>query len=383
MVAVLIFSGCSSVKIERMDSAGSNCIGHRQLVLHDAARARTIPVDVWYPTDANATNGCTAFYSLLKTPVRDISLRSSFAFENATCVVRRPASLIIFSHGCGGFGIESVRLMETLASQGMVVAAPLHQGSCVNDLRRGKLTQDYAAMNHDRVGDLECVCDYFLANSTNPSAGLPPVEPGKIGLIGDSLGAGSVLAFAAKSSPSGNRRIKAVMLVVPYIQGLLSTSELQKINVPVFMVGGVRDATSLESIPTLRRYLGGSQVDALWVSKATHVHFMNVKDIGDAAMKWGLPKWSWPLVGASMLNLCYGVVTDPRNASADEVQKILCRYGSTFFEHELQERPVSIEEIFAASPKGQTQGFITLFTRKDAADALPKETGWHPVKPAP
>ncbi len=380
MFAVLVFTGCSSVKIERMDSAGSNFIGHRQLVLHDATRARTIPVDVWYPTDASATNGRTAFYSLLKTPVRDIGLRSSFAFENAPCAVHRPDSLIIFSHGCGGFGIESVRLMETLASQGMVVAAPLHQGSCVNDLRHGNLTQDYPAMNRDRVGDLECVCNYFSANSTNVSADLPLLEPEKIGLIGDSLGAGAVLAFAAKSSPSESRRIKAVMLVVPYIQGLLSTNELQKINVPVFMVGGEWDATSRENIPSLRRYLGGSQVDALWVSRATHVHFMNVKDIGDAAMKWGLPKWSWRWVGASMLKLCYGVVTDPRTASADEVQKILCRYGSTFFENELQQHPVSIAELFAASPKSQTQGFITLFTRKDAADALPKETGSHPAK---
>ena len=190
---------------------------------------------VWYPTDSMA-KGYT-YYS---------GARGN-ATENAP-LKKGMWPLMVFSHGFGGSGIAQVGLIESLAAQGWIIAAPDHSDA-VNTVRiRSRGNGDFRAIvNHLRENpfnrtsyayrpiEVRAVLDAML------TADEFTVDQSKIALAGHSMGGWSVFTVALEDT-----RVKAVLL---YSMGELlwlsgqkyfEPEELKKLTIPsIFFYGEV------------------------------------------------------------------------------------------------------------------------------------------------
>jgi predicted dienelactone hydrolase len=184
---------------------------------------------VWYPTSEKESphaysHGATGSVAL-----------------NAAAARRQGYPLILFSHGWGGCGTQSVFLTEELARAGYVVAAPDHRdASCSVDgarLPRLHLPQlPFSAAGHwrestyrDRRADLEKTLDWMLANDDFRGS----IDPARIGAMGHSLGSYSVLGMAGAWDSWKDPRIAAVLALAPYVKPLLLGERLGNIHAPV------------------------------------------------------------------------------------------------------------------------------------------------------
>src|SRR5262249_46328079 len=131
--------------------------------------------------------------------------------------------LVIFSHGLGGCGTQSLFLTETLARQGYVVAAPDHADAvCRVDGSGGQLTQQQVpsifdpktwtdTAYADRKDDVELAISLMTAG-----AWARVTDPNRIGVVGHSLGGYTALGVVGGWSSWRDARIKAALLLSPY-----------------------------------------------------------------------------------------------------------------------------------------------------------------------
>ncbi len=156
--------------------------------------------------------------------------------------------LMVFSHGFGGSGVGQVGLLESLAAQGWIIAAPDHSDA-VNTVRiRGRGNGDFnAIVNYLRKNpfnrkayayrpiEVKAVLDMVL------SAGEFTIDQNRIILAGHSMGGWSVFTVALE-----DKRVRAVVL---YSMGELlwlsgkkyfEPRELKKLTIPsIFFYGEV------------------------------------------------------------------------------------------------------------------------------------------------
>ena len=149
--------------------------------------------------------------------------------------------LIIFSHGWGGCGTQSLFLTESLARAGYVVAAPDHRdATCSVDgprLPRFHLPElPFSAPGHwtestyeDRREDLEEALDWMLANAEFRTL----IDPARIGAMGHSLGGYSALGLTGGWDSWKDPRITAVLALAPYLKPLVMHGRLREIQIPV------------------------------------------------------------------------------------------------------------------------------------------------------
>ncbi len=193
---------------------------------------------VWYPT---------------------LSAESGFQYPNGLSTAMAQAAppagcgaypLVVFSHGFGGCGTQSVFFTEELARRGYIVVAPDHKDAqCKVDGPRGRFRfqraeepfrkpeawsdQTYA----DRRDDLESAIREMLAD---PEFG-PRIDRDRIGASGHSLGGYTALGLSGGWSSWRDGRIRAALLFSPYAAPYLSHKSLGGIRIPVMYQGGTRD----------------------------------------------------------------------------------------------------------------------------------------------
>ena len=353
-----------NVTVEKMDSAGPYGVGYRRTRLHDSQREqRSIPVDCWYPLDPKSTRGQRAFYLFAKTPLKNLGFRSSTAIQDAAAEFPQPMPLIIFSHGFHGSSLESVRLMEALASHGFIVMAPTHTDPPASGAGQSPLG-DREKEIRDRVADLRCVLTMTTQIvSQSPPNGRMLFRVAALGLIGDSRGAATILAFAGEHGPTGEPPLKALMLIAPARPASDAPDTLASITAPTLLVGGTLDTAApvARHVDPLFSGLASQPLYRLVIKGASHFHFMNVKDIGEAVMRIGVPKWLWPWV-VQPLTEPYEACTDPASESVGVVQSILSRYGSAFFRRHLLDQH-DAEDILSSIPPSQAGGTINIQVR--------------------
>ncbi len=158
----------------------------------------------------------------------------------ATCAT---FPLVVFSHGFGGCGTQSLFFTEELARHGYVVAAPDHQDAlCSVDGNSPSGTNfNFTIPNFlnpatwtdqtevDRRADLGSLIDQLLQH---PQFG-PVIDSTKIGAAGHSLGGYSVLGLGGAWPSWKDSRIKAVLTFAPYVAPLLINQRLTLVNVGV------------------------------------------------------------------------------------------------------------------------------------------------------
>ncbi len=167
--------------------------------------------------------------------------------------------MVVFSHGFGGCGIQSVFFTQELARHGYIVVAPDHKDAqCKVDQPRGRFhfqraeepfrrpsewtDQTYA----DRRNDIEQAIREMLVD---PEFG-PRIDPSRIGGSGHSLGGYTIMGLAGGWSRWRDGRIHAALLFSPYSAPYLSHQSIGGIRVPVMYQGGTHD---LGITPSLKR----------------------------------------------------------------------------------------------------------------------------------
>lgn len=192
---------------------------------------------VWYPT---ADREGSVRYSA--------DLSGSMAMNGAVAVCERfPA--VVFSHGLGGCGTQSVFITEQLARQGYVVAAPDHRdaGCSVDGTGTPKLVGPEAsffqperwtdATHDDRKDDVNRVLEWLLRGQEFGAR----VDADRIGMVGHSLGGYTALGLAGAWQSWKDGRIKAMVLLSPYLLPFLSQNRLNDITIPLMYQGAQFD----------------------------------------------------------------------------------------------------------------------------------------------
>jgi len=191
------------------------------LTLHDTARARDIPLKIYYPNDV------------------------SHAYP-----------LIIFSHGFGGTGEGYRYLGEGWADAGYIVVLPTHHGSDRDALRIERMSgakeigKAFAAQQQ-RTADVGFIISSLQDIERQVPELRDKIDGLRIALGGHSMGAGTALlvAGATAAPPNGtmqgflNERVKAVLAMSP--QGVgeegFENPSWDHIEIPVMTMSGTQD----------------------------------------------------------------------------------------------------------------------------------------------
>jgi predicted dienelactone hydrolase len=267
----------ASIADDLPEGVGSYGIGHTTVTVTDAATARPLTVDIWYPI-APGTTGTPTRYSFLPTAYID----SKVALADAPIATDGPFPLVVYSHGSGGQRYIASYLTEDIASHGYVVLAADHTGDTATDLLLGTaVSETQNQMN--RPADVTAEINWALAQSASKGTLLSgAIDPGEIGLVGHSYGGYTVLADVGGHTTSlgtvtPDPRVKSVVAMAPYTQPL-TDSDLAAIHVPVLLMVGTKDTiTPLDPDSTRPfQFILGRPLVLLTMKDAAHQSFTDV-----------------------------------------------------------------------------------------------------------
>ncbi|MFK7986365.1 MAG: alpha/beta hydrolase family protein [Sandaracinaceae bacterium] len=224
-------------------------VGNVRVSLTDAARSRTLPVEIWYPADASAradANAGQPIAAFEREDPRDDAFAALLA-DAPDCVRTQtraadapdPESsgdrwpLVVFSHChvCTRFDVASVA--ERLAGFGIAVAAPDHEENTLWD----ELDGDAAAVGSEflevRVGDVSFVLDRLLAgDDALPTELRARFDAARVGVMGHSFGAATAGIAAARDD-----RILAGLAMAAPLTALGGGARINTIDTPfLFLV---------------------------------------------------------------------------------------------------------------------------------------------------
>ena len=156
--SALVLAVTAATASDVPDVPGPWNVGHTAFTAIDTDRdARELPLNLWYPVDAADWVGDLTFYSL-QGP---LGLTSSVAIDDVAVSNAGARPLIVFSHGFGGIGLQSIRLMEHLASHGFIVVSPEHTGNTQSD-------QSSPDPEADRFPDVAFIIDEMEVHNATP-----------------------------------------------------------------------------------------------------------------------------------------------------------------------------------------------------------------------
>jgi predicted dienelactone hydrolase len=294
LLLALLLAGASASAVDAPDALGPQKVGYAQLTIVDAARAnRTLPLDIWYPADLAAWTAEPSF--TLYDLGSGIGIDSTEAKDDIALPAAGSYPLVVFSHGFGGLSLQSVPLMEQLASHGFVVVAPSHTGN----------TQDDSSSPNpeaDRFPDIAFVIDEMAAaNSDAGSAFFGHVDATNVGVAGHSYGGMTAQFMAAGyGGAPADPRVKAIVPVAPS-SASLSDEQLAGITIPTTLIVGTLDGLQPQALRSFNGQASAPDLSLVEVIGANHTHFANVCDIAQALIDAGLLPQFWYLVGAAAL----------------------------------------------------------------------------------
>ena len=210
--------------------------GYRVLTLEGARK-----IAVWYPADGVAADRAYA--------------RSAHGFVGRVALDAPPARctalpLVVFSHGFGGCGLQSIFFTEELARHGYVVAAPDHRDAAVcaiDDDSGGRLRapdapfqapKRWSDQSHaDRRDDVLATIAAIVGDLRLGGV----VDASRVGIAGHSLGGYTALGMVGGWPSWREPSVKAVVAFSPYTAPFLEQGTLATLGVPVMYQGAQFD----------------------------------------------------------------------------------------------------------------------------------------------
>ena len=221
-----------------------------------------------------------ATYDPLKTDIggeKIETLDTSFSYgRNARTVPvlfylpdsRKPAPVIVFSHGLGGSRNGSAYLGKHWARRGYVVAFIQHPGSDASvskdlpPLKRMPALKKAANLRStlDRTRDVPALLDKLEQWNGSKSHQLNRrIDLEKVGMSGHSYGAATTQAISGQSNRRGSqrfqeRRIKAALPMSPSVpQNAPAETAFGKVNIPWLLMTGTKDGSPLRDMAPSER----------------------------------------------------------------------------------------------------------------------------------
>lgn len=201
-----------------------------------------VVTEVWYPAPADAASGKPRVrYDMRdwlpaaergKISDADAPLYTTDAVRDLP-VAKGPFPLVVFSHGLGGYRMQSTFLMTHLASWGFVVAAPEH-------IERGLaivLAGDFSKIDTSKSPDqLRAVLERLQKEAATPSSRFEgTVDTTRVAMVGHSMGGATASALATDS------RVRVTVLLASPGMGELPADK------PALFVWGSRDGVASSS----------------------------------------------------------------------------------------------------------------------------------------
>ncbi len=304
---------------------GTHKIGVKTLELTDAARARKLTLEVWYPAELDANQSeKTVYRAVIGSTKFDLSGRAARAAK----LLPGKFPLVILSHGQPGSRYMMSYLTEHLASRGFVVTAIDHTGSTYDDLTQ----ESYVSSIIDRPLDILFSIDAVAAEITN-------ADSSHVALMGYSYGGYSSLnaaglgldkenleAYAKASNNEGpsfvlpffdelckrrgkdvikpDPRVKAVFVMAPYGIPWLSPVQFASLEIPLFVACGHQDDVALYERDAMRAFkLSGAKPKyLLTLEAALHNPFTNNPPEEARANFKDFERWFEPVWDQERLN---------------------------------------------------------------------------------
>ena len=224
------------------DRAGPYKVGHETLTVVSPNGKRRRTVDVWYPTDPNASSKATRYS---ESALPSLYFVSKLALEQVPVSKDAPFPLVVYSHGSGALRFIATFFTERLASHGFVVVSADHTGDTALDLLGGHLSgfNDEPRVIAGRVADVRLTVDSVLARSRRSGDLLSgAVDPNRIGVTGHSFGgltafaaAGGVTAVPGVVPIPRDARFKA-LVAMDATPGLLTPADLARVRIPTLAI---------------------------------------------------------------------------------------------------------------------------------------------------
>ncbi len=221
---------------------GPHPVGNQRFTLEDADRGRTLPVEIWYPADESARAAAdmgqplSAFEAeaprsdTLAGLLADVPdcVRSQTRSADAPSPAAGPWPLVVFSHchACTRFDVASVA--ERLASFGIAVAAPDHEGNTLWDLLAGDVADVGETFLEVRVADVRFVLDALLgSDGAVPVALAGRFDADRVGVMGHSFGGSTAGITAAR-----DERVRAGLSITAPLTALGGGAPITTIDRP-------------------------------------------------------------------------------------------------------------------------------------------------------
>lgn len=249
---------------------------------------------------------------------------------NATPAISGRFPLVLFSHGFGGCGTQSVFFTEELARRGYVVAAPDHNDALcgvdgTGSIRLIRTDEMFSRPQHwndttqvDRRDDLRRAAHWVFGAAEFDGR----IDERGIGVVGHSLGGYTVLGLAGGWRSWQDDRVKAALVFSPYVAPFVVQRRVSAIQVPVMIQAADRDrlipASSLDADAGMYR---AANAPKFYVALRDANHF----------------EWT---------NLsCFGQKTVAQCLSAKPNAKLIDAYGIAFLDATLKGQPDALSRL--------------------------------------
>jgi predicted dienelactone hydrolase len=238
-----------------VEAPGPYPVGTTTVTLTDAARDRSLRVEIWYPATeaarATAAAGAPIEEFVPAGPERDQlaalvaaapdpgTSRRSHAARDAEAATGGPWAVVAFSHCYNCTRYSTFAVAERLASHGIAVVAPDHAGGTLPDQLAGTAQPIGVPFLETRAADIRFVLDRVLDAQ---AAELPATLRGRfdaarVGVFGHSFGGvttGLVLMNDARPKAG-------LAIAVPMENPLLPAVSLAQIHVPLLFFLATED----------------------------------------------------------------------------------------------------------------------------------------------
>ena len=216
----------------------------------------TYDVKDWLPAAALAKVGDAAVATYQTRAIRD---RASLP---------GPYPVVLFSHGFGGYRMQSSDLMQQLASWGFVVIAPEH-----TDRDLPAVLADPTAFGHGDAADLSAVLAAVRSKTLVPGPLAASLDPVNIAVMGHSAGANAAISLSATDT-----RLKGVIALGGGASGLLGRIPEQA--APILWVAAGNDSVFPLGTVTAAAAATKATHHLVTVDASGHMVFADICEIG-------------------------------------------------------------------------------------------------------